>query len=71
MKIEELEREALALTERERATLVTRLLDAMPAVGPDISDAELERRENELASGKVAAISHDEFVRRVQQERSR
>jgi putative addiction module component (TIGR02574 family) len=71
MKIEELEREALALTENERVMLVTRLLDALPPAGTDISDAEIEQRESDLASGKVSAISHEEFVQRVQQARGR
>jgi hypothetical protein len=31
-------------------------------------DEEVERREQELESGQVAEISHEEFVRRVQQE---
>lgn len=71
MKVEEIEREAMALTESERATLVTRLLDTLPPAGTDISDEEVEQREKDLASGKVSAISHDEFVCRVQRERGR
>ena len=71
MKLAEIEQEALALPERERATLAARLLDTLPPPGTDISDDEVERRERELESGQVAAISHEEFVRRVQQERGR
>ena len=65
MKVEEIEHEALALTERERVTLVTRLLDTLPPAGADISDEEVDQRERDLASGKVASISQDEFVHRV------
>jgi putative addiction module component (TIGR02574 family) len=71
MKVEEIEQEALALTEKERVTLVTKLLDTLPPAGTDIPDEEVEQRENDLASGKVAAISQDEFERRVQRERGR
>ena len=71
MKVEEIEQEALALTERERISLVAKLLDTLSPAGADISDEEVERRELELASGNVAPISHDDFVRRVQRERGR
>jgi putative addiction module component (TIGR02574 family) len=71
MNIAEIEHEALALTERERATLVSKLLDTLPPVGTDISDEVVQQRENDLASGKVSAISQEEFVRRVQRERGR
>ena len=71
MKVEEIEREALALSEGERASLLSKLLDTLPPVGTDVSDEEVEQRERDLTSGKVSAISQDEFVRRVQQERGR
>ena len=71
MKLEEIEQEALALSERERASLAAKLLDTLPPPGTDVSDEEVERRERELESGQVTAISHEEFVRRVQQERGR
>ena len=71
MKVEEIEHAALALTERERATLVTGLLDTLPPAGADISDEEVEQRERDLASGTVSAISQAEFVRRVERERGR
>jgi putative addiction module component (TIGR02574 family) len=71
MKLAEIEQEALALTDQERASLVAKLLDTLPLQGTEVSDDEVERREQELESGQVAAISHDEFVRRVQQERRR
>ena len=71
MKLAEIEQEALALPDRERASLAAILLDTLPPPGTDVSDQEVERREQELDSGRVAAISHEEFVRRVQQERGR
>lgn len=69
MKVEEIEHEAMALTESERAILVTKLLDTLPPAGTDVSDEEVEQRERDLASGKVSAISQEEFVRRVERER--
>ena len=71
MKVEEIEQQALALSDGERATLVARLLHTLPPVDAEISDSEVEQRERDLAAGKVTAISHNEFVRRVQQERGR
>ena len=69
MNVAEIEHEALALTERERAALVSKLLDTLPPSGTDISDEEVEQREQDLASGKVTAISQDEFARHVQRQR--
>ena len=69
MKLAEIEQEALALSERERALLAAKLLDTLPPPGLDISDAEVARREQELESGQVTGILHDEFVRRVERER--
>ena len=71
MKLAEVEHEALALPEFERASLATKLLETLPPPGTDVSDEEVERRERELESGEVQAISHEEFVRRIQQDRGR
>jgi hypothetical protein len=71
VKLAEIEQEALALPERERASLAAKLLDTLPPPGTTVSDEEVERRERELESGEVTAILHEEFVRRVQQERGR
>jgi putative addiction module component (TIGR02574 family) len=71
MKLAEIEQDALALPEDERASLAAKLLDTLPPPGTDVSDEEVERRERELDSGQVAAISHEEFVRRIQEERDR
>ena len=69
MKLAELEQEMLALPVRERASLAAKLLDTLPPPGTDISDEEVEQRERDLETGQVAAISHEEFVRGVQQGR--
>ena len=69
MKLAEIEQEALALPERERAALAAKLLDTLPPPGTNVTDEEVEERERELDSGQVAAISHEEFVRRVRNER--
>ena len=67
----EIEQEALALSERDRATLAAKLLDTLPPPGTEVSDEEVEQREREMESGHVTAISHQEFVRRVQGQRGR
>jgi hypothetical protein len=71
MKLAEIEQEARALPDRDRARLAAILLDTLPPPGTDVSDAEVEEREREMDSGQVPAISHEEFVRRVQQQRGR
>jgi transcriptional antiterminator Rof (Rho-off) len=71
MNVEEIEQQALALSDGERATLVARRLHTLPPVDAEISDSEVEQRECDLDSGKVTTISHNEFVRRVQEERGR
>ncbi|MGD1084208.1 MAG: addiction module protein [Verrucomicrobiota bacterium] len=71
MKIEEIEQEALALPDRDRASLVAKLLDTLPPPETDVSDEEVDQREREMESGQVTAISHQEFVRRVQEQRGR
>jgi len=71
MKLAEIEQEALALPDRERATLAAKLLDTLPPPGTDVSDEEVEQRERELESGQVTGILHEEFVRRVEKERGR
>jgi hypothetical protein len=71
MKLAEIEQEALALPERERAALAAKLLNTLPPPGTDLSDEVVETRERELESGQVEAMTHEEFVRRVQQDRGR
>ncbi len=71
MKMEQIQREALELTEQERAALVLSLLDTLSFPSPEVSDEEIAQRDTELASGGVEAMDHEEFVRRVQADRSR
>jgi len=71
MQLAEIEHAAMGLPAGERASLVAKLLDTLPPPGTDVSDEEVEQRERELDSGEVTAISHQEFVRRVQAERGR
>ena len=71
MKLKEIEQEALALSDTERASLAAKLLDTLPPPGTDVSNEEVERRERELDSGEVAPVLREEFVRRVERERGR
>ena len=70
MKLVEIEQEALALPDRDRAALAAKLLDTLPPPGTDVSDEEVEQREREMDLGRVTVISHQEFVRRVQEQRT-
>jgi len=69
MKLAEIERQALALSEPERASLAASLLQTLDSPIPDIADEEVDRREAELDSGEVKAISHEELTRRIRQDR--
>jgi len=66
MTLEKLAEEAAALNEKDRAALGASLLDTLPPPGLELTDEEVDRRENEMDSGEVQPISHEELVRRVQ-----
>ena len=61
----EIQRDADQLSAEERLGLAAHLLamDRSAPLGPD--DAEVDRRDQEMDSGVVEPISHDEFVRQV------
>ena len=69
MKLQEIEQEALALSEPERAALVLSLMDTLSAPGMEMTDEEVLRRDAELESGAVTPMTHEEFVQRVQEGR--
>jgi hypothetical protein len=71
VKLAEIEQQALALPDRDRASLAAKLLDTLPPPGTEVSDEEVEQRERELESGQVTAILHEEFFHRVEQQRGR
>lgn len=71
MTLSEIQQEAIALPERQRVDLVRALLDTLPPVGIDVPDEEVKARDQEMESGEVGPLSHEEFVRRVQAERGR
>ncbi len=71
MKLQDIEREALGLGESERAELVLSLMRTLGAPGAEVTDEEVSRRDAELEAGSVEPMLHEEFVRRVREERSR
>jgi hypothetical protein len=71
MSLSEIEQEALKLPEKEKADLVRKLIEALPSVAVDVSDEEVVERERKLEAGEIEELSHDEFVRRVREERGR
>jgi hypothetical protein len=71
MKLQEIEQEALGLSESERAELVLSLMRTLAAPGADVTDEEVFRRDTELEAGTVEPMLHEEFVRRVREERGR
>lgn len=71
MKLQEIEQEALGLSESERAELVLSLMRTLAAPGADVTDEEILRRDAELEAGVVGPMLHEEFVRRVREDRGR
>ena len=71
MKLQDIEQEALALSESERAELVLSLMRTLAVPGADVTDEEVWRRDAELEAGSVQPMLHKELVRRVREERSR
>ncbi len=71
MSIAEVEKEALALPENERARLAASLLETLPPPLAEVSDEEVFQRARDLEDGRAKEISHQEFVRRVEHERRR
>ena len=71
MKLQEIEQEALGLSESDRAQLILSLMRTMVAPRADVTDEEVFRRDDELETGNVQPMLHEEFVRRVREERER
>lgn len=69
MNLPEIEQEALALGEQERAALVVRLISTLPASIAEVSDDEAIQRDEELENGTVKPLTQDEFVRRAEKAR--
>ena len=68
--IEAIERKLLALPLRDRIFLAESLLASMPPLEQEMTEieemAEVERRETEIETGKVRALSDAEFWREVE-----
>jgi hypothetical protein len=71
MKLQEIEQEALGLSESDRAELVLALMRTLAAPGADVTDEEVFRRDAEMEAGAVEPMLHEDFVRRVREERGR
>ena len=63
MTIEEIEAQVDRLPQDERGTLISRLIESLGAPEYDVSDEEVRRRVNEVESGEVQDISHEELLR--------
>ena len=71
MTLQDIEREALGLTEKERAELVLSLMKTLAAPEVDIPDEEVFRRDAELENGVTESMLHEDFLRRIREERGR
>ncbi len=62
----ETQQQADRLSEEEHAGLATHLLSSISTNFSGAHDDEVDRRDGDLDSGQVTAISHDEFIRQVE-----
>ena len=71
--VEEIRKQALALSLKDRVLLSESLLASLPPVTEEWSEAdelaEAERRENQIASGQVQALRDGDFWQRVESRR--
>ncbi len=70
--IEEIERKLLALPLKHRVLLAESLLASVPIADKEMTEAEemaeVERREREIETGQVRALTDAEFWRAVETE---
>jgi hypothetical protein len=61
----DVQEKAAELSTEERESLIAYLVHSLPdaPLGPD--DDEVKRREEELESGAVKGLSHEEFLKQV------
>lgn len=71
MKLAEIEQEALGLSESDRAALVLALMSSLKVSGSEVSDQDVVERDQELERGDVTPMLHDEFIKRVREDRGR
>jgi putative addiction module component (TIGR02574 family) len=73
--LKDIEQVVLALPVQQRVQLAESLLDSLPPADKDWSEAELlvevERRERQIESGEVQAVSEDRFWEKVEARRKR
>jgi putative addiction module component (TIGR02574 family) len=71
--IKEIEQAVLALPVKQRAQLAESLLQSLPSLGDEWSEAEelaeVERRERQIASGEVQPLSEKKFWKQVEARR--
>ncbi len=67
MQREQIEQEALQLSDADRAVLVLRLLDSLDCVDNNYDEAqwieEVERRWGDYKAGRIASLSLEEVMR--------
>ena len=73
--VEDIRKQALALAIKDRASLAESLLDSLPPVSEEWSEAEelaeAERRDHELETGQVQALHDGEFWQRIDARRQK
>ena len=69
MKLQDIEQEALGLNESDRAELILSLMRTFAPPEAEITDEEIFRRDAELETGSTEPMLHEEFVRRIRDER--
>lgn len=61
----EVQTEADKLSPSEKEQLITHLISDAPSPALDINDSEADLRDEEIDSGKVVPVSHEDFIKQV------
>jgi hypothetical protein len=69
--IAEIEKRALALSERQRARLAVSLLETLSPPEAEVSDEAVLQRNSDLESRRVEEIPHEDFVRKLKRRLGR
>ena len=61
-RLQFIQREAVDLSKEERSALATVLLSTLGAPRYDVSDEEVQRRDEEMDSGREKGLTHADLV---------
>lgn len=67
VSLADIQKQTEGLSREDQEGLLTHLLHSLSNSTEGISDEEVTKRDEEMESGTVAPISHNQFIRQVRQ----